>query len=147
MSNEKIFDKVFVGGDRNIGRVPDKVAKWLDDCMERRESILISDENSIHVQAYLNAKKYGNVTVYHSEDECRCNLGNWETKYVPDVSYSNEKNIALVADCDCGMFVYDRGDLAMRMAVNHLRAQGKPIFVYRTDIAGFKITRRKGEVK
>ena len=146
MSNET-FGKAVVGGDKNIGRVPDKVAQWLDDCMERRESILISDENSLHVQAYLNAKKYSNVKVYHSEDECRCNLGNWETKYVPDVSYSNEKNIALVADCDCGMFVYDRGDLAMRMAVKHLRAQGKPIFVYHTDIAGFKIPRRKGEVK
>lgn len=140
MSNERIFGKVFVGGGKTIGRLPDKVASMLDGFMERGESILISDENNIHVQTYLNAKKYGNVTVYHSEEKCRCNLRNWETKYVPDISY-------LVADCDCGMVVYDRGDLAMRIAVNHLRAQGKPIFVYKTDIDGFKITRRKGEVK
>ena len=147
MSNA-IFGKVFVGGGKTIGRrLPDKVASMLDGFMERGESILISDENNIHVQTYLNAKKYGNVTVYHSEEKCRCNLRNWETKYVPDISYSNEKNIALVADCDCGMVVYDRGDLAMRMAVNRLRALGKPIFVYKTDIDGFKITRRKGEVK
>jgi hypothetical protein len=84
--SKTIFGKVFVGGDKNIGRVPDKVAQWLDDCMERGESILISDENNIHVQAFLNAKKYGNVTVYHSEDECRCNLGNWETKRIYSAS-------------------------------------------------------------
>lgn len=61
MSNERIFEKVFVGGDKNIGRVPDKVAQWLDDCIERRESILISDENTLPLQAYLKAKNYRKV--------------------------------------------------------------------------------------
>ena len=131
MCKKTIFGKVFVGGDKNIGRVPDKVAQWLDDCMERGESILISDENNIHVQSYLNARKYRNITVYHSEDECRCNLGNWETKHIPDVTYENEKNIALAYDCDCGVFSFDRGDVPMRMAMKHLEMQGKPIFVYK----------------
>ena len=120
MSNERIFEKVFVGEDKNIGRVPDKVAQWLDDCMERRESILISDENTLPLQADLKAKNYRKVTVYHSDSECLCNLGNWKTKHVPDITYPNEKNIALACDCNYGIFTFDRSDLPMRMAIYHL---------------------------
>lgn len=131
MKNENKFKKVFVGGDKNIGRISDQVAKWLTEIMSREEIILISDENTLHIQSYLNARKYRKVTVYHSGEECKWNIGNWETKHLPDVTYENEKNIALAYDCDCGVFSFDRGDVPMRMAIKHLEMQGKPIFVYK----------------
>lgn len=143
MENKETSCKVFVGGDKAIGRVTDEVAKWLDFCIANDKEILISDENTLHLQAYLNAKKYRKVTVYHSEEGCKCNLGNWETKCVPDITYSDEKNIALAFDCDYGIFTFDPSDFAMRMAVYHLHGQGKATFVYRPELKKMKITRAK----
>ena len=139
---ETIFGKVFLGGIKT-GKLPDKVAKWMDDAMECGENFILSDENTLPIQSYLNAKNYRNVTVYHSDEVCHNNLGNWETKHIPDVTYKNEKNVALAYGCDCGVFVYERDNLPMRMAMKHLRSQGKSIFItYRSTTDEFKITRR-----
>ena len=141
--NERTTSKVFVGCDKTIGRVTDEIAGFLDNCMHSNEKILISDENTLHLQAYLHAKNYRNVTIYHSDVECLYNLGNWETKHTPDITYPNEKNIALAFDCDYGLFTFDRSDLPMRMAIYHLHEQGKATFVYRPDLGKMKITRAK----
>ena len=141
--NEKTTSKVFVGGDKTICHVTNEIAGWLDNCMDSDEEILISDENTLPLQAYLKAKNYRKVTVYHSEEGCKCNLGNWETKCVPDITYSDEKNIALAFDCDYGIFTFDPSDFAMRMAVYHLHGQGKATFVYRPELKKMKITRAK----
>ena len=43
MCNETIFGKVFLGGSKRIGRLPDKVVGMLDSFIERGEHFLIGD--------------------------------------------------------------------------------------------------------
>lgn len=43
MSNETIFGKVFLGGSKRIGRVPENVAAYLDSFIENGEHFLIGD--------------------------------------------------------------------------------------------------------
>ena len=43
MCNKIIFGKVFLGGSKRIGRVPEKVAAYLDSFIESGEHFLIGD--------------------------------------------------------------------------------------------------------
>jgi len=43
MSNETIFGRVFLGGSKRIGRLPDKVVSMLDSFIESGEHFLIGD--------------------------------------------------------------------------------------------------------
>ena len=65
--NERTTSKVFVGGDKTIGHVTNEIAGWLDNCMDSNEEILISDENTLPLQAYPNEK---NIAL-----TCDCNYG------------------------------------------------------------------------
>ena len=84
--NEKIFDKVFVGGGKTIGRLPDKVASMLDSFMESGEHIIVGDAHGCDLAFQTYLQEYPNVTVYCSGEKCRFNVGNWDEKhiYVPE---------------------------------------------------------------
>lgn len=150
MSNEN-FDKVFVGGGKTIGRLPDKVASMLDSFMERGEHIIVGDAHGCDLafQIYLHSKEYLNVTVYCSGEKCRFNVGGWTEKHidVPEgmegYEFYREKDYAMINDCDCALLVYERRSLATRSYIYNLKALGKPVFAFNVERDCFKISRRK----
>ena len=60
MCNETIFGKVFLGGSKSIGRLPDKVVGMLDSFIESGEHFLIGDCHGadLALQNYLHSKNY-----------------------------------------------------------------------------------------
>ena len=153
-SNEKIFDKVFVGGGKTIGRLPDKVASMLDSFMERGEHIIVGDAHGCDLafQTYLHSKGYPHVTVYCSGETCRFNVGGWtENIDVPEGEEGYEfykvKDHAMINACDSAMLVWNRKSFATRMYIYHLKELGKPVFAFNEERDCFKISRRRGEKK
>lgn len=155
MNNEKIFDKVFVGGGKTIGHLPNKVVSTLDSFMERGEHIIVGDAHGCDLafQIYLHSKEYPNVTVYCSGEKCRFNMGAWEEKHisVPEgiegYEFYREKDLAKMGDCDCALLVYERRSLATRSYIYNLKALGKPVFAFNVERDCFKISRRKEAAK
>ena len=147
MSN---VNKVFVGGGKTIGRLPDKVASMLDSFMESGEHIIVGDAHGCDLafQTYLHSKGYPHVTVYCSGEKCRFNMG-WEEKHiaVPEgmegYEFYREKDLAMMGDCDCALLVYERRSLATRRYIYNLKALGKPVFAFNVERDCFKISRRK----
>ena len=154
MSNETtIFGKVFVGGGKTIGHLPNKVVSTLDSFMERGEHIIVGDAHGCDLafQTYLHSKGYPHVTVYCSGEKCRFNVGTgtWEEKHidVPEAiegyEFYREKDYAMINDCDCALLVYERRSLATRSYIYNLKALGKPVFAFNVERDCFKISRRK----
>ena len=50
--------------------------------------------------------------------------------------------IEMIAECDCGFFVWDSRSLGTKLNRMDLKRLGKPIFTYRSTTDEFKITRR-----
>ena len=149
MSNEKNFKKIFLGG--SIGRVPDKVAAYLDGFMDDGAHFLIGgdcDGADLALQNYLHSKGYENVTVFCSGEECRFNVGGWEERPVPasedadGTEFWRKKDKLMVDECHGGLFMWDTHSIGTRLNRMDLKRLGKPIFTYRSTTDEFKITRR-----
>ncbi len=143
--------KIFVGGGKTIGRLPDKVASMLDSFMESGEHIIVGDAHGCDLafQAYLHSKGYPNVTVYCSGEKCRFNVGNWQEKHI-DVSegvegyeFYREKDLAMMGECDYAMLVWERRSCATRSYIYNLKTLGKPVLAFNVERDCFKISRRK----
>jgi hypothetical protein len=100
---------VFIGGSRNITRLPSPVAQRLDNIIAQEMTILVGDANGADkcVQRYLADKKYEKVVVYCIEGACRNNIGSWEAK--PTVAPSSAK----------GFNLYKLKDEAMTQAASY----------------------------
>ena len=150
MSNETIFGKVFLGGSKRIGRLPDKVVSMLDSFIERGEHFLIGDCHGadLALQNYLHSKNYEKVTVFCSGEKCRFNVGGWEVRHIEaseeldGIEFWRKKDTAMIEECDCGFFVWDTHSIGTRLNRMDLKRLGKPIFTYRSTTDEFKITRR-----
>ena len=79
-----IFGKVFLGGSKRIGRLPDKVVSMLDSFIKSGEHFLIGDCHGadLALQNYLHSKNYEKVTVFCSGEKCRFNVGGWEVRHI-----------------------------------------------------------------
>ena len=150
MCNETIFGKVFLGGSKRIGRLPDKVVSMLDSFIERGEYFLIGDCHGadLALQNYLHSKNYEKVTVFCSGEKCRFNVGGWEVRHIEaseeldELEFYRQKDKVMINECDCGFFVWDARSLGTKLNRLDLKILGKPIFTYRSTIDEFRITRR-----
>ena len=153
--SEKTFNKIFVGGGKTIGRIPDKVASMLDTFMEANEHIMVGDAQGFDLaaQTYLHSKSYSNVTVYCSGEKCRHNIGNWLENHieVPEgmdgYEFYREKDYALINECDGALLVWERRSIATRSYIYNLKELGKPVFAFNVERDCFKISRKKEATK
>ena len=151
MSNKTIFGKVFLGGSKRIGRLPDKVVEMLDSFIERGEHFLIGDCHGadLALQNYLYSKNYEKVTVFCSGEKCRFNVGGWAVRHIEaseeldDIEFYRKKDKVMIEECDCGLFVWDAHSIGTKLNRMDLKRLGKLIFTYRSPTDEFKITRRK----
>ncbi len=106
---------VFIGGSRRLTRLNQNVRARIDNIIEKGFTVLVGDANGADksVQSYLAEKEYKNVVVYHSEGNCRNNLGNWSVKTVPftgekkGFAYYTAKDDEMLKDADFGLMIWD----------------------------------------
>lgn len=91
---------VFVGGSRQVKRLPVEAKTRIDNVVAKGFAILVGDANGADkaVQKYLAEARYDKVTVYCSGDTSRNNLGQWETCTVN--AGEREKNFQFYAAKD-----------------------------------------------
>lgn len=137
--------KVFVSGSMSISRLPDEVIKYLGECRERGDIILVGDCPSgvdALVQKHLAYYEYPNVCVYSSGEprlfvdwrDDRKTLG-WELhkidvpKGLTGRAYFTVKDEAMTNDCDKALTVWDGKSKGSRANIDRLKAQGKECVV------------------
>ena len=128
--------KLFAGGSKSITDiVPLPNRRVLDEAIYYHEEILVGDGPGADeaIQAYLAERKYEYVTVYASGNLARCNLGNWDVKFVmlgPTPSrfdLEHQKDIQMAMDCDRAVMAWDGKSLRTRLCIIELMALGKHV--------------------
>ena len=107
--------KVFIGGSRRLTRLNNDVIDHLDRIIESRLTVLIGDANGADkaVQSYLRQRNYPNVTVFHSGNKWRNNVGNWDTEQVEpptkrrDYNFYAAKDKRMAEEANYGLSIWD----------------------------------------
>ena len=104
----------------------------LDAIISLRYTILASDAPGVdeQVQAYLAARRYPNVLVYHNGSRGggpRRNLGGWRTVLVPG-SFT-DKDVQLCADAEAGLAFWNGRSSGTWRNVSQLRGEQKKVRV------------------
>ena len=130
--------KVFVGGSRRLSRLNKKVTRTLDRLIERDLTIIIGDANGADkaVQSYLVNKQYRNVIVFCMQNQCRNNLGDWQSRRVETSLRTNGfefyavKDLAMVKETDYGFMLWDSKSKGTLNSIVNLLRENKPVVVY-----------------
>lgn len=136
---------VFIGGSRNISIVNPEVISRIKNILSKDGTILIGDAKGADkaVQRYLMETGYKNVIVFFVGNECRNNLGNWETKNIScestkkDFNFFACKDKAMSEEADYGFMLWDgKSKGTINNAVNLLR-DGKKVLVFNSKYKNF----------
>lgn len=129
---------VFIGGSRAISRLNSLIREQLDNLVDHNCMIFIGDANGADkaVQRYLAEREYKAVVVF-CMDECRNNLGPWQTRSLSDLAgkkrdfeYYSTKDRAMARDANCGMMLWDGKSAGTLNSVVNLLSQGKKVLLY-----------------
>ena len=130
--------KVFFGGSRNVRNLNNELKARTDKIIAMGYYVLIGDANGADkaLQEYLHNRKYGRVTVYCMEDNCRNNIGDWETVVVnserekKDFAYFSIKDLRMSEDADYGFMVWDGKSKGTLNNILNLCERNKRTLVY-----------------
>ncbi len=145
--------KVFISGTAGFGinvikSLPKTVNNYIIDLVSKNCEILIGDCMGIDslVQTLLNELNYNDVTVYYSGNKCRNLINNgWKAQSVvvpygvTSRAFYAVKDKAMADDADFGVAVWDGKSQGTGTNIENLKAQGKIIFVYRTDKQAWEV--------
>ena len=136
MESLEKFGRTLLGGSETIGFLDKKAVNRLQWFTDECNEIIVGDGigSDLAWQNYLHSIKYRKVTVYHSGDEPRFNIGSWDTKRI----FDNEASI----DAECGLFLWDSYSKDTKIIMREMKWRGKPVMVYRTDIDEIKCISR-----
>lgn len=130
--------KVFIGGSRRLSRLNRKVTQTLDRLIERDLTIIIGDAHGADkaVQSYLANKKYRNVIVFCMQNQCRNNLGDWQSRRVETGLRNNGfefyavKDLAMAKETDYGFMLWDSKSKGTLNNIVSLLRESKPVMIY-----------------
>ena len=131
-------DVVFIGGSISIKSLDNKIKEKLDSIIDKGYKVVIGDANGVDslVQGYLNDKGYRDVVVYYTNDKCRNNIGNWESKSVesdrslPAYLMYQAKDKAMSEVCDIGFMLWDGVSRGTKANIERLASLGKGCVVF-----------------
>lgn len=137
--------KVFIGGSRRLTRLNNDVIDHLDRIIESRLTVLIGDANGADkaVQSYLRERNYPNVTVFHSGNKWRNNVGNWDTEQVEpptkrrDYNFYAAKDKRMAEEANYGLSIWDGKSKGTLHQIQRLRSQDKKVLVYAANLKRF----------
>ncbi|MDR1895529.1 MAG: hypothetical protein LBR10_01910 [Prevotellaceae bacterium] len=124
---------VFISGSISLKTLEKIEIEYLDAIVERKRTILIGDANGMDkaVQQYLAEQNYLSVIVYFSGDKVRNNIGNWQTKYIPNPENRTGreryqlKDHAMADDCDSALMFWDGKSKGTKHNMDYLKKLGK----------------------
>ncbi len=130
--------KVFIGGSRRLSRLNKKITQTLDRLIERDLTIIIGDANGADkaVQGYLVNKQYRNVIVFCMQNQCRNNLGDWQSRHVEAGLKKNGfefyavKDLAMAKETDYGFMLWDSKSKGTLNNIVNLLRDNKRVVVY-----------------
>ena len=129
--------KVFISGSISIKSLDEEQRTVIERVVESNHTILIGDAYGVDkaVQQYLTEKDYRSVIVYFSGEKARNNIGNWQTKQIPNPenltgrSRYQLKDKAMANDCDCGIMFWDGKSKGTKFNMDYMKSLGKYFLV------------------
>jgi hypothetical protein len=106
---------VFIGGSRNVPRLSPQAQERLTNVVQVGAQVIVGDANGADkaVQRFLSEHKYRRVTVFCSGEECRNNLGHWETRHIDPpkdakgFDFYAAKDRVMAIEADYGLMIWD----------------------------------------
>ena len=131
--------KVFISGSISIKSLKDDITV-IEQIVEAGDTILIGDAFGVDraVQQYLAEQNYRSVIVYFSGEKLRNNIGNWQTKQIPNpenLTGRNQyqlKDKAMADDCDSAVMFWDCKSKGTKQNMEYMDDIGKH---YRVSVA------------
>lgn len=147
--------KVFIGGSRRASRLNAHVHERLDNIMARGFPIIIGDANGADkaVQQYLHSKHYRNVEVFCSGENCRNNIGNWQTRHIPveadkrSAQFYSAKDRIMAQEATVGLMMWDGKSVGTLLNLFRLLNLNKKAVIYTVQEKMFREFRRPIEWK
>jgi len=145
---------VFISGSRSISHIPNICLKRLDNIMNSGYNIIIGDAAGIdtQVQSFLNSEHYRSVKVFCSGQNCRNNIGRWETVNVIPTSDLDKRGFYTVKDkqmakvADVGFVIWDGMSQGTYSNIEEMITYGKPVLVYNKLNSGFTTVKTEKDV-
>jgi hypothetical protein len=146
--------KVFVGGSRNITKLPSSVATRIDNIIKGNFPILVGDAIGADqcVQKYLAEKQYENVMVFHTGDVCRNNVGRWKTKAVSadagekGFDFYALKDLQMAREADYGLMIWDAKSRGTLNNILNLLGERKTVLVFFSPDNSFHTIRKSDDL-
>ena len=137
--------KVFFGGSRKLSRLNREIKEHADNIIVKNIEVLIGDANGADkaMQKYLAEKGYKKVIVYCMVDNCRNNLGKWQTTTITsnrnkkDFSYYEAKDKEMSEQADYGFMLWDGKSKGTLNNIINLLQHNKSVLVYFSPIKEF----------
>ena len=137
--------KVFIGGSRKISNISEEVKSRIQNIVNKGGTILVGDANGADktVQKYLMDVGYKNVIIFCAGEECRNNVGNWETRKIfcdslkKDFNFFASKDKAMSKEADYGFMLWDgKSKGTINNAINLLRDE-KKVLIFHSKYKNF----------
>jgi hypothetical protein len=132
--------KLFISGSISIKSLKEDITV-IEQIVNNGHTILISDAYGVDkaVQQYLAKQDYRSVIVYFSGKKLRNNIGNWQTKHIPNPENLTGrdqyqlKDKAMADDCDSAVMIWDCKSKGTRYNMMYLDEIGKHYRVFIPD--------------
>ena len=129
---------IFIGGSWSISEIPTAIQERFQQIVERGHEVIVGDAPGVDVLTQRCFVEFGyqRVTVYHSGQRCRNNLGGWPTCSIEAGSrpgtavFYTVKDEAMTEAASYGLMLWDGRSLGTLANVTRLLNQGKPLLFY-----------------
>lgn len=132
------MNTVFIGGSRDVTRFNPVIEERLQAILDAGLPVLVGDANGADkaVQRWFQTKGYPQVTVFHSGDSPRNNVGHWPTRRITpktkkkDFHFHAAKDLAMAETADYGFMLWDGLSKGTLNNILNLLERGKKVVVY-----------------
>ncbi|MEE8484840.1 MAG: hypothetical protein V3S46_09610 [Nitrospinota bacterium] len=129
---------IFFGGSRKLGKLNKAIRERADNIMSKGYRVLLGDANGADraMQKYLVEKSYMHVLVFCAGNNCRNNIGKWETEFVSvnraqkDFQYYAIRDEKMSNEADYGFMLWDGKSKGTLNNIINLIERKKQILVY-----------------
>ncbi|WP_024513296.1 addiction module antidote protein [Bradyrhizobium sp. ARR65] len=127
------MNTIFIGGSRQVSRLPTEVKKRLDNVVASGHRVIVGDANGADkaVQKHFHDIHYDKVTVFCSGASPRNNLGTWLTHHVDapknakGFQFYAAKDREMAREADFGLMIWDGKSPGTVLNVLRLAIAGK----------------------
>jgi adenine-specific DNA-methyltransferase len=132
------MNTVFIGGSRDVTRFNEVVRIRLQAILDAGLWVFVGDANGADkaAQRWFAVRAYSKITVFHSSEEPRNNLGRWQTRRIvpkskkKDFFFHAAKDLAMAEQADYGFMLWDGVSKGTLNNILNLLERRKKVVVY-----------------